>query len=401
MKRVWAASLAAVVCLTAACASGSTHTSGAGKGDNAGVSATEIHIGTSNALTGPVASVCLPTSAGQTAWFDKVNDEGGVNGRKIVDTVMDDGYQAPRAIANVRTFTTDGVFALVGGCGTVTAAAIANAVRDKSMPYLFPYAAVPALVRPTRPNIYSLLPLYDDQSRALIPYALGRDGSGSVYAMTSEIPGYEDDVTGVKEGTAAAKARFIGSELLPATNAPAEQAAVKVGQAKPDYLMMTVLAPDAARILNSMASAGQLPQKAVLGVSVLASQAFAGSLSPAAAELLQTASPTVPISDERAQDCIDALKKYEPDTKPDAFALYGCAAAQVFVAALKQAGSDPTRTSLEAALDGLNAAAVSPLLPPVTFSNDNHLGLSSMFLLKLHGTTFVAAGTLPITAPAE
>ncbi len=392
---------AAVLSVAALSFAGCGTTASAGAGGAAGITRTEIRVGTSNALTGPVSSVCRPTSAGATAWFDQVNAAGGVHGRKIKDTVLDDGYQAPRAAANVRTLRSAKVFALFGGCGTVTAATIASVVKGTDLPYLFPYAALPALVRPAQPNIYSLLPLYNDQSRSLVPYALGKKGTGSVYAVTSQIPGYEDDVAGAKAGAAAAGARFLSSALLPAANAPFQQAALKASAAKPDYLMLTVLAPDAARMLNAMAGFGGLPSKGVIGVSVLASQSFASALTPKAADLLLTGSPTVPAGDGRAARCLAALKKYQPKTAPDAFALYGCAAAQVFVAAMDRAGAQPTRATLEEALNSMHDANVSPLLPPVGFTPGDHLGLHSMFLLSLAGGRFKSIGTLPIRTDGQ
>lgn len=396
--RPWPRRRTVIAALTAAVSvagCGATSTGGTGA-DVPGITKNAIHIGTSNALTGPVSSVCLPTSAGATAWFDHVNATGGVHGRKIENTVLDDGYQAPRAAANVRTLRADNVFALFGGCGTVTAATIATTIKGTDVPYLFPYAALPALVQPTQPNVYSLLPLYSDQARSLIPYALQRNGTGSLYAVTSQIPGYQDDVAGAKAGAAAAMGSFLDSALLPTANAPFQQAALKAAAAKPDYLMLTVLAPDAARMLNAMAAFGGLPARGVLGVSVLASQSFAAALTPKAAALLLTASPTVPAADARAAECLTALTKYQPKITPDAFALYGCAAAQVFVAAMDRAGRQPTRARLTQVLNSLHDAELSPLLPPVGFSENDHMGLHSMFLLSLADGRFKAMGTLPI-----
>lgn len=396
-RRICLAALCAAALSVTACTAKTAVGGGADPSVTVGVTATTITLGTSNALTGPVAAVCLPTSAGANAWFQHVNAGGGVNGRKIKDIVLDDGYQAPRAAANLKTLQSDNVFALFGGCGTTTAAVLASAVKGASLPYLFPYAALPALVEPAQPNVYALLPLYNDQARSLVPYALQRDGQGSVYAVTSEIPGYQADVSGVEAGTSAGGGTFAGSTLLP-LNVPAQQAALKVGSAHSDYAMLTVLAPDAARMLNAMATAGTLPSKAVLGVSVLASESFASAVSPSVAALLQTASPTLPTTDPRAAECLAALKQYSPGTTPDAFAVYGCAAAQVFVAALKAAGPQPTRAKLEAALNAMHNAQASPLLPPVSFSATNHMGLHSMFLLTLDNGRFTNAGTLPITS---
>lgn len=206
--------------------SGSVGVSG---GDTAGVTDDEIHLGMSNALTGPVAAVCLPASQGAEAWLDQVNDEGGVHGRRIVVDILDDGSDAPRATANVRDLTGRGIFAMFGGCGTVAAAAIASALQDTDVPYLFPYAALPDLVEPVQRNVFSLLPLYRDQAYTAISHVVGTD-PGSVYAITSQIPGYESTVAGVEAGIEAAGGELLSSELLPATNAPAEQAATKAGQ---------------------------------------------------------------------------------------------------------------------------------------------------------------------------
>ncbi len=275
----------------------STATGGAGAGtahdDTAGVSSTEIHLGISNVLTGPVAAVCLPASQGAQSWLEMVNDAGGVHGRKVVVDVLDDASDAPRAVANVRELTGQGVFAMFGGCGTVSAAAIASALEGTDVPYLFPYAALPDLLEPVQKNVFSLLPLYRDQAYTGVSTIVGAD-PGSVYAVTSQIPGYESTVAGATAGVEAAGGTLTASSLLPATNAPAEQEAAKVGQKSADYLAMTVLSPDAARLLNALAGAGDLPRKAVIGSSPFAAQSFADALDPRAASLLRVLSPTVP-----------------------------------------------------------------------------------------------------------
>ncbi len=105
VRRRIPAALAVVsaVALAAACSAGNSTGAGRAGSGGAGVTSTTITVGTSTALTGPVASVCAPTSAGAQAWFSQVNATGGVHGRTIHDVVLDDGYQAPRAAANVRT----------------------------------------------------------------------------------------------------------------------------------------------------------------------------------------------------------------------------------------------------------------------------------------------------------
>ena len=395
-----AASLIASTLLAAACSTTTSSNVTGSNDDNAGVTGSEIRLGMSNALSGPVAAVCLPASEGAKAWLEKVNADGGVHGRKLTVDVLDDGSEAPRAAANVRTLTDKNVFAIFGGCGTVSAAAIETALKGSDVPYLFPYAALPDLIEPTQSNVFSLLPLYRDQIYTAVDQVVSTD-PGSVYTVTSQIPGYESTVAGAEAGTKEAGGDLIDSALLPATNAPAEQEAAKAGENHMDYLAMTVLAPDAARMLNALADADELPSKAVIGASPFAAQSFAAALSPRAGQLLETLSPTVPPTDPAAKDCVDALTKYSPETKPDALALFGCAGAQVLVAALDAAGDDPTRSKLTAALEDMSDDQVSSMLPPVSFSAKSHLGLNSMFLLTLDDTSqYHVVDTVPLqTAP--
>ena len=395
-----AASLIAGSLLLAGCST-TTATNVVGqKDETAGVTDSEIRLGMSNALSGPVAAVCFPASEGAKAWLAKVNEEGGVNGRKVTLDVLDDGSEAPRAASNVRNLTHEGVFAMFGGCGTVSAAAIATALKGSDVPYLFPYAALPDLVEPLQPNVFALLPLYRDQIFTAIDNVVAK-APGKVYTVTSQIPGYASTVAGAEAGVKSAGGTLLSSALLPATNAPAEQEAAKAGQQDADYLAMTVLAPDAARMLNAMAQADTLPAKAVLGASPLAAQSFVTALSPKAGRLLKTLSPTVPAGDPAAKECVDALAQHSSDTNPDALALFGCAAAQALVAGLQAAGNDLTRSGLTAALEDMSGERISSLLPPVSFTANDHVGLDSMFILSLDpGQQYRVEESVPLkTAP--
>jgi branched-chain amino acid transport system substrate-binding protein len=67
-----------------------------------GVTDNTIFLGGSNAMSGPVAAVCAPASYGAKAWFEKVNRDGGVHGRKIDYNVLDDAFSAQRAVSTAR-----------------------------------------------------------------------------------------------------------------------------------------------------------------------------------------------------------------------------------------------------------------------------------------------------------
>ena len=121
-----------------------------------GVTDTTILLGASNAMTGAVAATCAPATYGAKAWFDKVNRDGGIHGRKIQYNVLDDAWSAQRAVANARRLVEqDGVFAILGGCATPTSAAILQYVTGQpEVPYMFPWAAMNELTEPVKRHLY-------------------------------------------------------------------------------------------------------------------------------------------------------------------------------------------------------------------------------------------------------
>ena len=127
----------------------------AAQAGDAGVTATEIRLGASQVLSGPLGPQTLQYGEGARLLFDAVNAGGGIHGRQISFTTMDDGFDTPRAIENTRKLLEkDKVFMLFNSTGTAQTAAIlpllaesktilfgpvtgASGLRDAFNPYLF------------------------------------------------------------------------------------------------------------------------------------------------------------------------------------------------------------------------------------------------------------------------
>ena len=103
--------LATLALTLAACGSGGGRGGTPGSGPDVDAEPTEvgvtedtIFLAASQTLSGPGAASCAPSTDAAQMWFDKVNEDGGIDGRMIDFEVLDDGYDPARAIANVRTF---------------------------------------------------------------------------------------------------------------------------------------------------------------------------------------------------------------------------------------------------------------------------------------------------------
>src|SRR4051794_7887416 len=105
--------------------------------DMPGVTATEIRIGSTNSLSGPLSAYSV-ISRSNAAMFKRVNDQGGINGRKIAFIVYDDGFQPPKTLEQARRLIEqDKVAFLFNTLGTPTNSAIHRYMNQRKIPHLF------------------------------------------------------------------------------------------------------------------------------------------------------------------------------------------------------------------------------------------------------------------------
>ncbi len=384
------------VVLAAACSSPGADSGGGGAGASSpGVTDSAIAIGTTNPLTGVVASACKPVSDGALAWFNHVNAKGGVNGRKINNTVLDDAYRAPDALANSRQLVAKPVFAMFGGCGTIQPPAILKAIGPDKVPYLFPYAGLPELT--TNPDVALLLPLYKTQLVRLVQKVIKDNGPGSFYTIEQRVPGSADTTVAVKDAVEKAGGTWAGAVVTTAGQSDYTPAVIQAKATNPDYVVLSQAAPDAARIVDAMSRQNAFPNKLLLGQSTLATGAFVGPAGQAASGKVLTVSPVVPPSSDKAKSCIDAFNEQGNGLKPDGFSLFGCATAQVLTTALDEMGTNVTRKGLLEKLQSWKGKKASDLFPPLTFTADNNVGNASMILVGIKNGQLVEQGTVDMT----
>jgi ABC-type branched-subunit amino acid transport system substrate-binding protein len=373
-------------------AGGAGPAAAAGDADAPGVTADTITIGTTNPLTGTVASACKPVSDGALAWFDHVNATGGINGRKIDNLVLDDQYTAQQALANARQLAAKPVLVFFGGCGTIQVPAILQVAKKEDIPYLFPYAGMQQLLQ--EPSVFLLLPLYESQFAALIPKLLKENGAGSVFAVIQQVPGSQKTLETVEAAVRKAGGTMVGSAFTTAGQSDQTPLVLKIKEANPDYVVMAESAPDAARIFKVMQSQSGFPKKFVIGQSTMTTGAFIDPVGDVANGRMLALTPTEPATSESAETCNKALAA--KGMPPEGFGLFGCAAAQVLTEALKQTGKDLTRASLMKTLQTWSAKQASPLLPPLSFAPGANMGERSMILIGVDGGKFVDKGTVSL-----
>lgn len=364
-----------------------------------GVTEDTVHIGGTNAITGPVAAVCYAVTHGANAWFDKVNDAGGVHGRKIEYTVLDDAYSAQRAVGNTRRLIQqDDVFAMFGGCGTATAAGVLSFLRSRpDVPYLFPYAGLTELIQPVREGVFALMPLYDQQLAAVLPYVIEqmdpKPKTGAI--LSTNIAGADDWRQATRDAFEAHGIELVYDELMEVTLPERAAFVVQLKAKDPDLVVVADSAPGGSRVFLEMKRQNWKPQMAT-GIGTLTAEQFLEQVADVAEGILIPPGFVVPPTDESAQACNAALAKSNPDVKPNHFSMFGCLTAIVFVEALERAGEDLTREKLVSALESIQEFETG-ISGPVSFGPEDHMGLNSVIPFGVENGQFVVMSG-PISA---
>ena len=137
-----------------------------------GVTDTEIRIGQWGPQSGPM-SAWGAVARGTGCFFEMINAEGGIHGRKIKYFLRDDGYMAPRTKAIVKELVEDKeVFAFASGVGTATGMAIKKYLRNNKVPWVGPAAGSPHWAYPPSRYLFGTYPLYCDEAAVLVDHAV-------------------------------------------------------------------------------------------------------------------------------------------------------------------------------------------------------------------------------------
>ncbi|WP_406191214.1 ABC transporter substrate-binding protein [Streptomyces sp. NBC_01017] len=394
------AALAALVFAAAGCSTDTDSTT------VPGVTDTTVTIGSHQPLTGPAAAYSGSAPAAE-AYFDYVNDHGGVHGRKIIYSYRDDAFIPSNTVKIVRRLVEqDKVFAIFNGFGTHTHQAVVGYLNAQKVPDLFPSSGCPCWNNPTKlPYTFGWQTDYIREGKILGAYVaksfpdkkvayfyqddIGEDAvigldkqipASQVVARQSYQPGY-NDVVPQMEAIARAKADVIVSFAPAAYTALLRLAQQKTGNAA--KLVVYVGGSDPPTLSGLLPPPGTSGQGNPLIQGIIAST----YLTP----LTATSNGWVALA-KKIHD------RYLRSRPLNFSVMYGVATAYTFVQALQRAGKHPTRESLVEALER-GKFSPGPGLTPLEYSPTSHAGYTGAQIGIIKGNGLVLEGP-PMTTDA-
>lgn len=338
--------------------------------------ADEIVIGQVAPLTGTIAGTGNEYVAGGAAYFAWVNDNGGINGRKIRVVVKDDSYKPDQTLAHTRQLLAeDKPLALFGFIGTANVLGLVKnkVLEEAGIALLAPYTGAQDLREPMHPNIFHIRASYTDETAGMVEH-LHTVGVRRIAVM------YQDDPFG-KSGLAGAEMAMkkLGLQLVAkggydrAKPEEVDAAVNAIAPANPDAVIMVSVNRASAAFIKKIRARGSQAQ--LFSISVVNFKELlvnAGEDNARGIGISQVMpypySARIPV----VREFQTLMAKYQPDKVISYASIESFIAAKIMVEALRRAGPEPTRQKVIAQLDRMNNFDTGGFR--VTFAPDNHTG---------------------------
>jgi branched-chain amino acid transport system substrate-binding protein len=367
-----------------------------------GVSDTEIKIGNTMPYSGP-ASTAATIGHAEAAYFQMLNEHGGVNGRQITFISLDDAYSPPKTVEQVRKLVEqEQVLAVFGIIGTPPAAAVQRYLNQRQVPELFIQSGAPRFDDPQHyPWTISIAPGYVDEARAYAKYILEAKPEGKIGVL------YQNDdlgrayLDGLKKGLGDRAAKMIVMQAAYESTDPTVDSQIVSLQASGANVLFTAAIP--RMISQTIRKVHEISWKP-LHVVLFAGTNIPMVLKPAGLEKsvgLISAAWVMQPGDPRWEHHPDYeaylafMKQHYPrgDTNnPSNFAAYGWAYTLAHV--LDQCGGDLTRENLMYQASHMKDFHFPGLLPGIAINTSptDYRPIKQFILHRFDGQTWVPLG---------
>jgi len=372
------------------------------RGNAPGVTDTEIKIGNTMPYSGPASSYGVIGKA-DTAYFAMINDQGGINGRKINFISRDDAYSPPRTVEQVRKLVEqDQVLLLFNTFGTAPNLAIRGYLNDNKIPHLLIASGIDKWNDPVHfPWSMAWPPSDLVEARIYARYILKNLPGAKIGVLYQNDDFGKDYLIGLREGLSAmADKSIVAVQSYETTDATIDSQIVALQASGADVLLTAAIPKFAAQAIRKVYDVGWKPTHFLSRVS----NSIAAVMRPAGPEkgvgVISAAFEKVP-TDPQWQDTPEYkewlawMKRYNASANvADTLNTYGYTATQTMVAVLRACGHNLTRDNVMKQAASIHDLKLPMLLPGISVSTsaDDYAPIKQMQLEEFDGTTWKIFG---------
>ena len=354
-----------------------------------GVTDTEIKLGTHFALSQSPAAAYDPIIYGMRAYFDYINDQGGVNGRKITLLIGDDHYNPPDAVEVTRQLVEqEHVFAMVACLGEATHSAVWKYLEENGVPDMFITAGLLKWSEPPVRTRFAGSVDFVTEGRMLGAYVVDHYPGKKLGLLLQNDEMGVDSRKGLDMALEGSDVQVVDAEMYEASNFDATAQAQRLHNAGAEVIIAFAIPPQAASLVKTARDTlnWDVP---VLVSGINASEIFiqlAGAKDAEGVVSIVMGHQIYETDQPGIQQHIQIMQKYGGSVPASNFTLYGQGMGELMVEVLKRAGRDLTRDSLIDAAESIRGWTCSACMVPMSLSPTDHRPLEiEMYDLVTNG----------------
>jgi len=360
-----------------------------------GATDTEIKIGNIMPYSGP-ASAYGVIGKTEAAYFKKINDAGGINGRKINFISYDDGYSPPKTVEQARKLVeSDEVLFVFNSLGTPPNSAIQKYMNSKKVPQLFVATGATKWNDPKDfPWTMGWQPNYQSESQIYAKYLLKQKPGAKIAVLYQNDDYGKDYLKGLKDGLGAkAATMIIAEESFETTEPTIDNHIVKLKSTGADVFVNITTPKFAAQAIKKVAEIEWKPLHILNNVaasvgSVIKPAGYENAQGIISAAYLKDASDPQWDNDPGMKEFLAFLQKDFPEgNKLDASVVVGFGVSQTLVKVLQMCGDNLTRENIMKQAASLKDFRTEVLLPGIKINTgpDDFAPISQLQLMKFNG----------------
>jgi len=367
-----------------------------------GASDTEIKLGQTSPFSGPASAYSVIAKA-QAAYFKMINDQGGVNGRKINLMTLDDAYSPPKTVEQTRKLVEqEEVAVILNPLGTPTGLAVRKYLNDKKVPQLFVGAGATLWGDHKQfPWSIGFQPSYQAETAVYAKYVLKNKPDAKIALFYQNDDAGKDYGNGFKKGLGPEHAKMVIAEATyESTDPTIDSQIVKLKASGADVLFVHAIPKQAAQAIRKIGEIGWKPDMFFLAAtstsvsSVLQPAGFQHAKGIISAYTFKDPNDPQWKDDKDVQAWNEFMRKYFPDgNRLDQLIVYGYVVAEATVQVLKQCGDDLTHENIMK--QAANLDVVVPMLLPgikIKTAPDDYFPIEALRLQRFNGENWQLFG---------
>ncbi len=372
-----------------------------------GASDTEIKLGQSTPLSGPASAFGAGAGRAVVGYFEMLNAQGGINGRKISFTQLDNAYSAPKAVEQSRKLVEDiGVLAEVGTIGTAPNVAIQKYLNSKQVPQLFITAGGRRFNDPKNfPWTVPLYPDFETEGRVIAKYIATTKPDAKIGVLYQNDDYGRDYLRGLRAGLGPKATQIVAEVSYELSDPTIDSQIVQLKAAGIDTLIEQSSSKAAAQSIRKVYELNWRPLHVIGGSTasvetILKPAGLEASKGLVTTQFLKQPGDPAWAADDEVKAYKDFLKKYAPSANPDDYSvLVAYMNVHGVTLAMKKCGDDLTRDNLLRQATSFHGERLPMMLPGISISTrpDDYAPFRALRIAIFDGASWSLTGD-PISA---